>query len=101
MTFACDCVVCLQVYRSYIALGQYDVVQSEINDKAPTALQAVKALSTYMQNKVRICVGTCVHEQERERRERDGERQEQRQEEKERERISVSFVIFMAESSSP
>jgi coatomer protein complex subunit epsilon len=39
------------VYRSYIALGQFDVVQSEIGDNAPTALQAVKLLSTYMSNK--------------------------------------------------
>lgn len=36
-----------QVYRSYIELGQYDVVQSEIGDSAPTALQAVKLLATY------------------------------------------------------
>mmetsp|Transcript_24816 Transcript_24816/g.60917 ORF Transcript_24816/g.60917 Transcript_24816/m.60917 type:complete len:294 (-) Transcript_24816:244-1125(-) len=39
------------VYRSYIALGQCDVVQSEIGDSAPTALQAVKLLATYMQSK--------------------------------------------------
>lgn len=39
------------VYRSYIALGQYDVVQSEIAANAPTALQAVKLLATYMQSK--------------------------------------------------
>eukprot|EP00286_Rhodomonas_abbreviata_P023472 CAMPEP_0181310304 /NCGR_PEP_ID=MMETSP1101-20121128/12514_1 /TAXON_ID=46948 /ORGANISM="Rhodomonas abbreviata, Strain Caron Lab Isolate" /LENGTH=296 /DNA_ID=CAMNT_0023416923 /DNA_START=130 /DNA_END=1020 /DNA_ORIENTATION=+ len=36
------------VYRSYIALGQYDVVQSEIGEDAQTALQAVKLLATYM-----------------------------------------------------
>ncbi|EKX51290.1 coatomer subunit epsilon [Guillardia theta CCMP2712] len=36
------------VYRSYIALGQHEVVESEIGDDAPTALQAVKLLSTYL-----------------------------------------------------
>mmetsp|Transcript_10519 Transcript_10519/g.27327 ORF Transcript_10519/g.27327 Transcript_10519/m.27327 type:complete len:295 (-) Transcript_10519:2-886(-) len=39
------------VYRCYIELGQSDVVQSEINDSHPTALQAVKLLSTYKTNK--------------------------------------------------
>ncbi|KAJ1476206.1 coatomer epsilon subunit-domain-containing protein [Baffinella frigidus] len=36
------------VYRSYIALGQYDIVQSEIADDAQPALQAVKLLGSYM-----------------------------------------------------
>lgn len=36
------------VYRSYTALGNYDVVQSEIRDDAPTALQAVKLFATYL-----------------------------------------------------
>jgi len=36
------------VYRSYIALGQFDVVQSEIGDDAQPALQAVKLLGAYM-----------------------------------------------------
>jgi hypothetical protein len=40
-----------QVYRSYIELGQHDVVQSEIGDDAPTALQAVKLLATYRSQK--------------------------------------------------
>eukprot|EP00802_Teleaulax_amphioxeia_P024138 Tamp_24799.p1 GENE.Tamp_24799~~Tamp_24799.p1 ORF type:complete len:308 (+),score=100.19 Tamp_24799:31-924(+) len=35
------------IYRSYIALGQYDIVQDEIKDDAQTALQAVKLLATY------------------------------------------------------
>lgn len=39
------------VYRSYIELGQHDVVQSEIGDDAPTALQAVKLLATYRSQK--------------------------------------------------
>mmetsp|Transcript_22423 Transcript_22423/g.52971 ORF Transcript_22423/g.52971 Transcript_22423/m.52971 type:complete len:297 (+) Transcript_22423:151-1041(+) len=36
------------VYRSYIALGEFDVVQSEIGEDAQTALQAVKLLATYL-----------------------------------------------------
>ena len=36
-----------QIYRSYIAQGQYDIVQDEIKDDAQTALQAVKLLATY------------------------------------------------------
>ncbi|KAG0627207.1 hypothetical protein M758_2G182100 [Ceratodon purpureus] len=39
-----DCMV----YRAYIALGQYQLVVSEIQDAAPTALQAVKLLARYM-----------------------------------------------------
>jgi hypothetical protein len=37
----------VQIYRSYIAQGQYDIVQDEIKDDAQTALQAVKLLATY------------------------------------------------------
>ena len=37
----------MQIYRSYIAQGQYDIVQDEIKDDAQTALQAVKLLATY------------------------------------------------------
>jgi hypothetical protein len=29
----------VQIYRSYIALGQYDVVQDEVKEDAQTALQ--------------------------------------------------------------
>lgn len=36
------------VYRSYIALGSYQLPISEISDNAPTALQAVKLLATYL-----------------------------------------------------
>lgn len=36
------------VYRSYIALGQHQLVIDEINDAAPTALQAVKLLALYL-----------------------------------------------------
>jgi len=39
------------VYRCYIEMGQSDVVQGEIGDGHPTALQAVKLLSTYKTNK--------------------------------------------------
>jgi coatomer subunit epsilon len=35
------------VYRSYIALGQPNVVISEVKESAPTSLQAVKLLATY------------------------------------------------------
>ena len=35
------------IYRSYLALGQYDVVQDEVKDDAQTALQAVKLLATF------------------------------------------------------
>jgi len=35
------------VYRCYIALGQLQFVISEINDSAPTSLQAVKLLALY------------------------------------------------------
>ena len=42
----------IQVYRSYIALGQYDIVQSEIADDAQPALQAVKLLGSYMESTV-------------------------------------------------
>lgn len=35
------------IYRSYIALGQYDVVQDEVKEDAQTALQAVKLLATF------------------------------------------------------
>ena len=37
----------VQIYRSYIALGQYDVVQDEVKEDAQTALQAVKLLATF------------------------------------------------------
>jgi len=36
------------MYRSYIALGSYQLVIDEINDSAPTALQAVKMLAVYL-----------------------------------------------------
>ncbi|RZC46820.1 hypothetical protein C5167_039771 [Papaver somniferum] len=36
------------VYRSYIALGSYQLVISEIDSSAPTALQAVKLLASYL-----------------------------------------------------
>ncbi|KAH7428380.1 hypothetical protein KP509_10G089800 [Ceratopteris richardii] len=39
-----DCLV----YRSYIALGSYQLVINEINDAAPTSLQAVKLLALYL-----------------------------------------------------
>ena len=45
--FVCGFVVNFQIYRSYIALGQYDIVQDEIKEDAQTALQAVKLLATY------------------------------------------------------
>lgn len=36
------------VYRSYVALGSYQLVIDEINSSAPTALQAVKLLALYL-----------------------------------------------------
>jgi len=36
------------VYRSYVAQGNYKIVLDEIGDAAPTALQAVKLLATYL-----------------------------------------------------
>jgi coatomer protein complex subunit epsilon len=39
-----DCLV----YRSYIALGQCQLVIDEVNDSAPTAVQAVKLLALYL-----------------------------------------------------
>lgn len=42
-----DCLV----YRSYIALGSYQLVINEINDSAATALQAVKILALYLGEK--------------------------------------------------
>eukprot|EP00252_Welwitschia_mirabilis_P012566 TRINITY_DN276_c0_g2_i1.p1 TRINITY_DN276_c0_g2~~TRINITY_DN276_c0_g2_i1.p1 ORF type:complete len:253 (-),score=44.80 TRINITY_DN276_c0_g2_i1:229-987(-) len=39
-----DCIV----YRSYIALCSFQLVIDEISDSAPTALQAVKLLATYL-----------------------------------------------------
>lgn len=36
------------VYRSYIALGSYQLVINEIDSSAPTALQAVKLLAIYL-----------------------------------------------------
>ncbi|ONK60817.1 uncharacterized protein A4U43_C08F22970 [Asparagus officinalis] len=36
------------VYRSYIALGSHQLVISEIDSNAPTALQAVKLLAVYL-----------------------------------------------------
>ncbi|CAM6036194.1 unnamed protein product [Sphagnum compactum] len=38
-----DCLV----YRSYVALGQCQLVIDEVNDSAPTAVQAVKLLALY------------------------------------------------------
>lgn len=46
-----DCLV----YRSYIAQGSYQLVISEIDNSAPTPLQAVKLLALYLsspENKV-------------------------------------------------
>lgn len=40
------------IYRSYIALGSYDLVISEIHDSSPMALQAVKLLAQYLANKL-------------------------------------------------
>jgi hypothetical protein len=43
----CVCVyIFIQIYRSYIALGQYDVVQDEVKEDAQTALQDVKLLAS-------------------------------------------------------
>lgn len=39
-----DCLV----YRSYIGLGQYDIVLAEISDDAATSLLAVKLLASYL-----------------------------------------------------
>ncbi|CAI5478041.1 unnamed protein product [Closterium sp. Yama58-4] len=36
------------VYRSYIALGSYQLVKDEITESSATALQAVKLLATYL-----------------------------------------------------
>ncbi|KAI4343118.1 hypothetical protein MLD38_027656 [Melastoma candidum] len=36
------------VFRSYVSLGSYPLVINEIDDSAPTALQAVKLLATYL-----------------------------------------------------
>lgn len=36
------------VYRSYIGMGQYDIVLAEINDDAATGLVAVKLLAAYL-----------------------------------------------------
>ncbi|CAM8955181.1 unnamed protein product [Rhodiola kirilowii] len=36
------------VYRSYIALGSYELVINEIDSFAPTPLQAVKLLALYL-----------------------------------------------------
>ncbi|KAF6136579.1 hypothetical protein GIB67_016035 [Kingdonia uniflora] len=45
------------VYRSYIALGSYQLVINEISESAPTPLQAVKLLALYLndrENKVAV-----------------------------------------------
>jgi coatomer protein complex subunit epsilon len=39
-----DCLV----YRSYIGMGQYDLVLSEISDDASSGLVAVKLLASYL-----------------------------------------------------
>ncbi|CAI5946841.1 unnamed protein product [Closterium sp. NIES-65] len=39
------------VYRSYIALGSYQLVMDEITESSATALQAVKLLATYLADK--------------------------------------------------
>lgn len=39
------------LYRSYIALGQYELVIAEINNSSPMALQAVKLLAEYFAGK--------------------------------------------------
>jgi len=44
-----------QIYRSYIELGDYDVVQDQVKEDAQTALQAVKLLSTFKSKPVRVC----------------------------------------------
>ena len=46
---------CAQIYRSYIALGQFDVVQDEVKEDAQTALQAVKLLATFKSKSVSMC----------------------------------------------
>lgn len=43
-----DCLV----YRSYIGMGQYDLVLSEIGDDASSALVAVKLLASYLAGRV-------------------------------------------------
>mmetsp|Transcript_30813 Transcript_30813/g.79615 ORF Transcript_30813/g.79615 Transcript_30813/m.79615 type:complete len:290 (-) Transcript_30813:143-1012(-) len=40
------------VYRSYIGMGQYDLVLSEISDDASTGLVAVKLLASYLSGRV-------------------------------------------------
>jgi coatomer subunit epsilon len=36
------------IMRSYVALGQHDMVQAEVTDDSAISLKAIKALSTYM-----------------------------------------------------
>ena len=38
------------VYRSYLCLGQYNILQNEIKDNAPHGLQAIKLLCNYICN---------------------------------------------------
>lgn len=38
------------VYRSYLALGQYDILMSEIKDTAPLGLRAIRLLCAYTMN---------------------------------------------------
>ena len=50
------------VYRSYIALGSYQLVVHEIDASAPTPLQAVKLLALYLsspENKVPPLISLC------------------------------------------
>jgi tetratricopeptide (TPR) repeat protein len=38
------------VYRSYLALGQYDIVLNEVKESAPIGIRAIKVLAAYMAN---------------------------------------------------
>lgn len=38
------------VYRSYLALGQYDIVLNEVKENAPIGIRAIKVLTSHMSN---------------------------------------------------
>jgi hypothetical protein len=40
------------VYRSYIGMGQYDIVLAEISDNAATGMLAVKLLAAYLSGRL-------------------------------------------------
>merc|ERR1719282_246304 len=44
----------LYVYRSYIGLGNYELVQEEINDDSSPELQAVRCLADYLQSREQV-----------------------------------------------